>query len=416
MEIPETIISSSADELLEPKDILNSEDLKVFLRSCTDSEIFPEDAPSISTNQLTSSSWDDNATPDPFINLQRTNIWTLQNDPLQPFPELEKLEVRVETFRDKWSPLMMISAQEMAKNGFYFESYPDHVRCHKCWLGMSHLNPGCDIQMCHYYGSKQNSFGTPCPEVKTKFEEAAANEGVVWCNLDFSQLFFNNFDPRQTGGEKDDNSQQTQNPGAAENHTSNLSHGNEKQREEQVAGNSDSFNSTQQPSSSTSSLLEEREKDSYWQWCGGANAASRTIPGPVDVKEGEIPTLNNGFTTTTSSAAQLQREAWSIGAPHHPSEWWFATNLGSTRTGSGTDEATAGTGSGSSSTNIAAGTGRAAGLERLNHGQVNVDTWLQDRESSLQKEDTTLNVSEKTQTGGKFFYLLSFCSYLKDRV
>ena len=82
--------------------------------------------------------------------------------------DLSSIGGRVKTFHQRWSPLMSISAQSLAENGFYFWHYPDTVKCYYCSLVMNFNAPSEEktLTELHYIASKQATHGCICPFVE----------------------------------------------------------------------------------------------------------------------------------------------------------------------------------------------------------------------------------------------------------
>ena len=190
---PETEdISDATSTSGGPPSFLSSHELADFLRRETDTTVFNDehlnnfDNMTINSDisSLVNSSEKDvvrepAVAPIIFPNAGN-DIWSMTFD-------ATTLQGREMSFMHRWSPLMSISPGEMARNGFFFEQYPDRVRCYNCWLGIQNISPHVDLEARHYYGSKMiSSVGEPCSFIKAKFEAVPRNpesEVLVGCDL-----------------------------------------------------------------------------------------------------------------------------------------------------------------------------------------------------------------------------------------
>ncbi len=111
---------------------------------------------------------------------------------------LKYIEGREKTFHGNWSPSMIHSSLDLARNGFFFESAPDTVTCYFCGLSMRSLQPGLMIREFHYYNSVALNLEI-CQLAKELMEEQ--NEKETTSEAFADQWWLPNLEPELTPSE-----------------------------------------------------------------------------------------------------------------------------------------------------------------------------------------------------------------------
>ena len=104
---------------------------------------------------------------------------------------LEKIDGREKSFEGNWSPSMLLSAHQLAYNGFFFANFPDEVTCYFCGLTMRSLNPSLVNQLedFHFHNSMALNFEVPCEHANERLKEKQTQEASA------QQLFSNSWLP-----------------------------------------------------------------------------------------------------------------------------------------------------------------------------------------------------------------------------
>ena len=92
--------------------------------------------------------------------------------------DLSTIEGRENSFKNRWSSLMIISPLKCAENGFYLCGLPDKLKCYYCGLEITFVGPLSENNLTevHCITSKQASFGVVCAFAQELFIKELLNE------------------------------------------------------------------------------------------------------------------------------------------------------------------------------------------------------------------------------------------------